>query len=93
MIEIRLSPVFIIYILSSSILANSLVSNDWVVVVSVSKWYDDIFYNWLLWYKRLDLKMNTIVIAEDIATYEKYSNNSDFTVHSEHWVLIEKSEY
>ena len=61
---------------------NSVVTNDWVVVVSVSEWYDDIFSNWSLWYKRLNLGMETIVIAEDNVTYDKYKNHSDFkTLH------------
>ena len=52
---------------------------DWVVVVSVSEWYEDIFHNWLLWYNRLDLELKTIVIAEDNVIYQKYANCTDFT--------------
>ena len=48
---------------------------DWVVVVTVSDWYDDIFQNW---YKLLDLDMMMIVIAEDSKTYEKYKNSTYF---------------
>merc|ERR1711944_111152 len=57
---------------------NIVVTNDWVVVVSVSEWYEDIFRNWSLWYSRLNLGMETIVIAEDDLTYEKFKNRSDF---------------
>ena len=53
---------------------------EWVVMVTVSEWYDEMFQNWWLWYKRLDLKMETIVIAEDSKIYEKYQNQSDFKV-------------
>ena len=71
---------------------NSLLAdNDWVVVVSVSDWYDDIFQNWLLWYKRLNLDMKTIVIAEDNVTYAKYTNKSDFTTL--HFEMEEVSQY
>ena len=70
---------FTYHLFCSVIFVNSVLADDWVVVVSVSEWYDDIFQNWLLWYKRLNLEMETIVIAEDQVTYEKYSNKSDFT--------------
>ena len=60
----------------------SVIKNDWVVVVSVSEWYDEIFQNWLIWYNRLNLNMETIVIAEDTVTYDKYNNFTDFvTMH------------
>ena len=62
------------------ILINTVIASEWVVVVTVSKWYDEIFQNWLIWYRRLDLGMETIVIAEDSITYDKYRNNSDFTL-------------
>lgn len=58
---------------------NSIIDSQWVVVVSVSEWYDEIFQNWLFWYEILNLDMHTIVIAEDTATYEKYANFSAFT--------------
>ena len=77
--EIRVSCVFVILLFMFSIIENTIVTKEWVVVVSVSKWYDEIFQNWLLWYKRLNLEMKTIVIAEDLPTYEKYKNFSDFT--------------
>ena len=69
----------IIQLFTSLIQVNSVVTIDWVVVVSVSEWYDDIFQNWLLWYNRLSLGMATIVIAEDTVTYDKYRNCSHFT--------------
>ena len=60
-------------------LVNAFTNHQWVVVVSVSEWYDEIFQNWLFWYKHLNLDMDMIVVAEDIATYEKYNNCSGFT--------------
>ena len=72
----------IIQLFTSLIQVNSVVTIDWVVVVSVSEWYDDIFQNWLLWYNGLSLGMKTIVIAEDTVTYDKYRNCSHFaTLH------------
>lgn len=55
-------------------------TNEWVVLVTVSEWYDELFQNWLLWYKRLDLSMKTVVIAEDSITYRRYHNQSDFDI-------------
>ena len=69
----------IIQLCSLLMQVNSMKTHDWVVIVSVSEWYDDIFQNWLLWYNCLNLDMKTIVIAEDTVTYEKYKNYSDFT--------------
>ena len=77
--EVRFYCVFIILLFMFPIVENTIVTKEWVVVVSVSEWYDEIFQNWLLWYKRLNLEMETIVIAEDISTYKKYKNCSDFT--------------
>ena len=74
-----LSFVNIIQIVLSMKTHNTIETKNWVVVVSVSEWYDDIFHNWLIWYKRLDLDMKTIVIAEDFVTYKKYENCTDFT--------------
>ena len=71
---------FIIMLFSNLILMNTTMASKWVVVVTVSEWYDEIFQNWLIWYKSLDLGMETIVIAEDSFTYEKYNNSSDFTL-------------
>ena len=75
----RLSYTFVFQTILSMNLINPNELYDWVVVVSVSEWYDDIFHNWLLWYQRLNLDMETVVIAEDTTTYEKYNNCTDFT--------------
>ena len=77
----RLHYVLLILILPSMSFVNAYLDGEkWVVVVTVSKWYDEIFQNWLIWYNLLDLKMETIVIAEDSFTYKKYANHSEFTV-------------
>ena len=55
-------------------------SLDWVTLVTVSKWYDDMFQNWLFWYNLLELNIKLIVIAEDQETYVKYSNDNSMTV-------------
>ena len=47
-------------------------------MVTVSRWYDEMFKNWWLWYKRLELGMETIVIAEDEWIFQKYQNESSF---------------
>ena len=52
----------------------------WTTVVTVSRWYDEIFQNWLTWYKMLDLNMNLVMIAEDQETYKKYSQESAINV-------------
>ena len=57
-------------------------SKDWVVVVTVSEWYDDMFQNWYFWYEALNLKMKVILVAEDSYIYEKYSNHSSLSVVS-----------
>ena len=75
----RLSYTFVFQTILSMNLINPNEVYDWVVVVSVSEWYDDIFHNWLLWYQRLNLDMETLVIAEDTTTYEKYKNCTYFT--------------
>ena len=48
----------------------------WTTVVTVSRWYDEIFQNWLTWYRMLDLDMNLVMIAEDQETYKKYAQDS-----------------
>ena len=40
----------IIQIFPSLRQVTAVANNEWVVAVSVSEWYDDIFQNWLLWY-------------------------------------------
>ena len=54
----------------------------WVVVVTVSKWYEDIFQNWLYWYNKLSLDMKIILIAEDDFILEKYQNHTLMTTIS-----------
>ena len=53
---------------------------DWITLVTVSQWYDDMFQNWWFWYDHLNLGMKVIVIAEDSFILEKYSNHSSFSV-------------
>ena len=43
-------------------------------MVTVSKWYDELFLNWWAWYNNLELNMDIIMIAEDLVTYDKYKN-------------------
>ena len=76
MSETKYSFVYALLVISSLSVIRTHNLNDWVVVVTVSDWYDDIFQNWLFWYKLLDLDLMTIVIAEDTKTYEKYKNNT-----------------
>ena len=87
----RLSFTFVFQTILSMNLINPNEVFDWVVVVSVSEWYDDIFHNWLLWYNRLDLELKTIVIAEDNVIYQKYANCTDFTTL--HFEMEEVSTY
>ena len=49
-------------------------TNEWVTMVTVSKWYDELFLNWWAWYNNLELNMDIIMIAEDLVTYDKYKN-------------------
>lgn len=77
---IGLTKLFLNHMIFSMTLINSAAANEWVVVVTVSEWYHDIFQNWLFWYKSLDLEMVTILIAEDTRTYEKYVNATELIV-------------
>ena len=56
------------------------ISHDWVVVVTVTMGYDDIFQNWLFWFKKLSSNMKLVVIAEDALVLQKYQNQSSFSV-------------
>ena len=47
-----------------------------------SKWYDDLFENWLYWYEKLDLDMEVILIPEDTFTMRKYSNHPSLSIAS-----------
>ena len=53
---------------------------NWTVVVTVSKWYDDLFQNWFYWYKSLNLHMDLVLVAEDTYMFNKYNNYSDINV-------------
>ena len=57
-----------------------LVFPRWVVVVSVSHGYDDMFLNWLYWYNELQMDTQLIVVAEDNSTLQKYKACLQFTV-------------
>ena len=56
------------------------VMKDWVTLVTVSQWYDDMFQNWWFWYDQLNLGMKVIVIAEDSFILGKYSNHSSISL-------------
>jgi len=45
----------------------------WVVFVTVSAGFDDMFRNWLHWYRQLNLDSKVVVFAEDKITFDKYS--------------------
>ena len=63
-------------------LTDTLIDSEWITVVTVSKWYDDMFQNWLFWYNLLELDMRVILIAEDRITFEKYAKNKSLQVLS-----------
>lgn len=67
-------------------------SVDWVVVVTVTMGYDDIFQNWLYWFKKLSLNMKLVVVAEDDSVLQKYQNQSLFTVISFDFPSVPDSE-
>ena len=54
---------------------------SWVVVVTVSKWYDDFFQNWFYWFKKLQTNMTVILIAEDEFILKRYHDESNLKVH------------
>ena len=56
--------------------------SSWAVSVVVSKWYDELFQNWLYWFQRLSTNMTLILIAEDEFICQKYSNRSQIKVMS-----------
>ena len=53
---------------------------EWVVMVSVTESYDEMFQNWLVHFERLNLNMQVFVFAEDQFIYEKYYKNSSFVL-------------
>ena len=53
---------------------------EWITLVTVSQWYEDMFQNWWFWYDQLNLGMKVIVIAEDSYILEKYSNHSSLSI-------------
>ena len=55
-------------------------SSEWVTLVTVSTWYNDMFENWLHWFNLLELDMKLIVIAEDDDTFTRYRKEKLFTV-------------
>ena len=54
--------------------------HDWIVLVTVSHWYDDLFQNWLHWFELLQIDIKLVMIAEDLQTHQKYLNESSFSV-------------
>ena len=55
-------------------------NQDWVLMVSVSKAYDQFFQNWLIHFEKLKLDMKLFVFAEDEYIVKKYSNFTSFTL-------------
>jgi len=54
----------------------------WIVVVSVSHGFVDMFENWLHWYQLLALDMRVVLIAEDAETFKTYQSRSDLTTQA-----------
>ena len=44
------------------------------VVVSVSVGFDDMFRNWLYWYRELSIDATVVLLAEDTDTFDKYQD-------------------
>ena len=55
-------------------------SNDWIVLLTASKWYKELLHNWLYWYNQLSLDMKIVLIAEDEFIYNQYINNTSMDV-------------
>lgn len=53
----------------------------WVVVVTASAGFDDMFRNWLRWFQDLRVDLQVVVIAEDRTTYDKYHGVRGLDVH------------
>lgn len=51
---------------------NSDSEDQWYVLVTVSRGFQDMFENWLLYFCNLNLSLPLIVIAEDNHSYDKY---------------------
>lgn len=47
---------------------------SFTVVISVSTGFDDMFRNWLYWYRKLRIDNTVVLIAEDMETFNKYQN-------------------
>ena len=56
--------------------------DPWKVLLVVSKWYDELFENWLFWFKKLSIDMKIILMAEDSYIKSKYSNFTGINVLS-----------
>lgn len=51
--------------------------SKWNIILTVNHGYIDIFNNWLWYFKRLDIKVNVTVIAEDDLVIEKLRKKKD----------------
>ena len=56
--------------------------DPWKVLLVVSKWYDELFENWLFWYQKLSIDMEIILLPEDEYIKSKYSNFTGIKVMS-----------
>lgn len=58
----------------------STTDRNWVIMVTASSGFDDMFQNWVCWYQRLRLtNVTLVVVAEDMKAYEKYRTSSEWT--------------
>jgi rhamnogalacturonan II specific xylosyltransferase len=50
----------------------------WITVVTVTRGFWDMFLNWLHHYRRLDLCMTTVVVAEDAQTHRRLQDRTRY---------------
>ena len=63
-------------------------SHNWIILMTVNTGYLDFFQNWFWYFRRHQLNVTVIVIAEDNACFEKLNQLYNNTSHS---VTIERS--
>ena len=49
--------------------------DSWVVVVTLSSGFEDMFMNWLSFFRKLNLSMKIIMVAEDAYTFRKFKES------------------
>lgn len=64
---------------------NVCTDEEWVIFVSVSFGYDDMFRNWLYWFRQLNLPNRLIIITEDKKIYNMYKQLGLFGVWKGSW--------